>query len=580
MVATVMSIALAYMTAAAVVTAAVVQPRVAPLRASSIVMAQPGGSRQPGGGPRQAPSQKRRTGAKSGGAARREGAGGGAPRGGGPRSGAPRRGSSTSPARAAGGRPSSPPRPKRQRAPKAPALPSCYGCGASLQTEYDDVPGYVDAALFEEKRVHRQLDQLLCSRCRLLAQGEFIPVVREGSTDLAGGRSVITPQQLRDQLKGLADRAALIVKLVDMVDVSGTFLTRVRNLVGRNPVILVGTKADLLPRGTDDELVCAWLRQLCEAHSLNVIDVHLVSARTGAAVERAVRAICSQRKGRDVFVLGAANVGKSMFIKAMLKQLARRDPSVLALAKRQPMASATPGTTLGIIPIDAFSGGSKLHDTPGVHLHHRVTARLPPADIKALTVRSPLRGVAAPVSDRLGAGLAAGLRGRQLEEEAGWSVLWGAFLRVDVVRAPPCMRLVFFGPEATTLSAVDTADAAAHYAAGAGSTLTPPLSRDALGGLGEFEEKRTLRVRVAPGERALDVAVSGLGWFSVVGVAQSGLGGEAELALWAPRAVELFARKPMPVPWEDFVQSGADEWEELDDDDVDDDDDDFGGGLG
>jgi len=280
-------------------------------------------------------------------------------------------------------------------------------------------------------------------------------------------------------------------------------------------------------------------------------------------VDRAVRAICTQRKGRDVFVLGAANVGKSMFIKAMLKQLAIRDPSVLALARRQPIASATPGTTLGIIPIDAFSGGSKLHDTPGVHLHHRVTSRLPPDDIAALAVRRPLRGIAAPSSDRLEASLAAGMRGRQLKDEAGWSVFWGAFLRVDIVCAPPCMRLVFYGPESVALSALDTADAGAHYAAGAGVTLTPPLTRGAVDGLGVFEEKRTVRVRVSPGERALDLAVSGLGWFSVVGATQSGLPGEAELVLWAPRAVELFARKPMPVPWHGFLDSGADDWVEL-----------------
>jgi nitric-oxide synthase len=29
--------------------------------------------------------------------------------------------------------------------------------------------------------------------------------------------------------------------------------------------------------------------------------------------------ICRERKGRDVYVIGAANVGKSAFVRAMLK---------------------------------------------------------------------------------------------------------------------------------------------------------------------------------------------------------------------------------------------------------------------
>jgi len=448
--------------------------------------------------------------------------------------------------------------PLRARPIKAPMLPSCYGCGACLQEEYDDVPGYVDAELLASKRMHRQLDTVLCSRCRLLAQGKFVPVVREASTDLAGNRAVITPQQLRDQLKGLADRAALIVKLVDMVDVSGSFLTRVRSLVGRNPVILVGTKADLLPRGTDPLLVKQWLTQLAEAHSLNVLEVQLVSSRTGLGVDGAVRAILGTRKGRDVYVLGAANVGKSLFIRAFLKALAARDPFAFGKLKYQPIASATPGTTLGIIPLDVFSGGSKLHDTPGVHLHHRVSSRLPPDDVKAVAVKGQLKGVAAPVSERVLAQLAAGVRGRRLEEEAGWSVLWGGFLRVDVLKAPVCARLVFFGPKGVALRGVETADAAAFVERELGGQLTPPSTREAALALGVMEEKRTLTFAVNLGEASVDVAVSGLGWFTVVGVQQSGLGGEMIIRLHAPRAVELFVRKPMPVRWEGFADGNRD----------------------
>ena len=59
------------------------------------------------------------------------------------------------------------------------------------------------------------------------------------------GKALISPDQLRAQLKGLSEQRILAVLMVDLLDCSGSFLTRVRDLIGRNPVFLVGTKVRL-----------------------------------------------------------------------------------------------------------------------------------------------------------------------------------------------------------------------------------------------------------------------------------------------------------------------------------------------
>ena len=43
----------------------------------------------------------------------------------------------------------------------------------------------------------------------------------------------------------------MAVLLVDLMDASGSFLPRVRDLVGRNPVVLVGTKVYPIPALSD-----------------------------------------------------------------------------------------------------------------------------------------------------------------------------------------------------------------------------------------------------------------------------------------------------------------------------------------
>ena len=56
-------------------------------------------------------------------------------------------------------------------------------------------------------------------------------------------RALASPAALRAALAAVANRRALAVLLVDLTDVAGSFLSRVRDLVGRNPVLLLGTKA-------------------------------------------------------------------------------------------------------------------------------------------------------------------------------------------------------------------------------------------------------------------------------------------------------------------------------------------------
>ena len=71
----------------------------------------------------------------------------------------------------------------------------------------------------------------------------------------------------------------------------------------------------------------------------------------------------AERKGRDVYVLGAANVGKSTFIRAALKAM-REEGNFGVPAKRLPTASAMPGTTLGVIPLRAFEARARCTTRP------------------------------------------------------------------------------------------------------------------------------------------------------------------------------------------------------------------------
>ncbi|TXG57715.1 hypothetical protein EZV62_015544 [Acer yangbiense] len=470
------------------------------------------------------------------------------------------------------------------------AVSSCYGCGAPLQTSESDAPGYVDVNTYELKKKHHQLRTVLCGRCRLLSHGHMITAVG-GNGGYSGGKQFISADDLREKLSHLRHEKALIVKLVDVVDFNGSFLARVRELAGANPIILVVTKVDLLPKGTDLNCVGDWVVEATTKKKLNVLSVHLTSSKSLAGIAGVASEIQKEKKGRDVYILvsmflnwklwlvygvsikgklsalnwkksviyvtlkllhGSANVGKSAFINALLKTMAERDPAAAMAQRYKPIQSAVPGTTLGPIQIDAFLSGGKLYDTPGVHLHHRQAAVVHAEDLPALAPQNRLRGQSFPVASENGIAdefISNGLN--------GFSIFWGGLVRVDVLKVLPDTQLTFYGPKSLQIHIVPTDKADEFYQKELGVLLTPPTGKDRAEVWKGLEIERLLKIKFEDAERpASDVAISGLGWITVEPICRSliksninleEISEELHLAVHVPRPVEVFVRSPMPV---------------------------------
>ena len=90
-----------------------------------------------------------------------------------------------------------------------------------------------------------------------------------------------------------------------------TNLPTVRLLLVQGPIPCL--QVDLLPKGTDESAVRDWLTEMAAAKRVNVIHTCLVSSKSRAGVADATAFIRRNRLGRDVYIVGAANVGKSAF---------------------------------------------------------------------------------------------------------------------------------------------------------------------------------------------------------------------------------------------------------------------------
>ena len=58
----------------------------------------------------------------------------------------------------------------------------------------------------------------------------------------------LTDQDFLNILNELGNTDSLIVKIIDIFDFNGSWLTGLHRFVGNNPILLIGNKVDLLPK--------------------------------------------------------------------------------------------------------------------------------------------------------------------------------------------------------------------------------------------------------------------------------------------------------------------------------------------
>ena len=164
-------------------------------------------------------------------------------------------------------------------------MPQCIGCGTVIQTEDKNGLGYAPPSSLEKETV-------ICQRCfRLKNYNEIQPVS-------------LTDDDFLRILNGLGKQDGLIVKIVDIFDFNGSWLPGLHRFVGKNPVLLVANKADLLPKSVKEKKVINWLKREAKALGLKPIDVKLVSAHKGMGMQEVVEAIEEYRGDKDVYVVG------------------------------------------------------------------------------------------------------------------------------------------------------------------------------------------------------------------------------------------------------------------------------------
>ncbi|MCZ8494638.1 ribosome biogenesis GTPase YqeH [Priestia sp. Y58] len=357
----------------------------------------------------------------------------------------------------------------------------CVGCGVEIQTERPDELGYAPKSALEKEAI-------ICQRCFRLKHYNEVQDVS------------LTDDDFLKILNGIGQTDGLVVKVVDIFDFNGSWLPGLHRFVGNNKVLLVGNKADLLPKSIKKNKLIHWMKREAKELGLKSVDVFLMSAQKGQGIREIAEAIEHYREGKDVYVVGCTNVGKSTFINAIIKEVTGEEDIITT--------SQYPGTTLDMIDIPLDNGAS-LYDTPGIINHHQMAHYVDKRDLKLI---SPKKEIKPKVY--------------QLNE--GQTLYFGGLARLDYVQGGR-KSLTCYVSNDLHIHRTKLEKADELYEKQAGELLQPPRPEQ----MDEFPELVAHEFTIK--NEKTDIVFSGLGW---VTVNESG----SKVVAHAPKGVGVFVR--------------------------------------
>ena len=197
----------------------------------------------------------------------------------------------------------------------------CAGCGAFLQNEDVLKEGYTS-----------NLNNKFCERCfNIKNYNKYIKMPNRDYYSL---------------VKKSINKKDLVLLVTDFLN-----LYNLDEIQLDNPVILVITKTDLLPRGVNREKLLNNIK--CK---LNVIDKIMVSSKNNYNLDVLYDKLLKNKKSNNVYVIGYTNAGKSTLVNKILKNYGCSNGDITV--------SNLPSTTLDLINVKV-NDDINLIDTPG-----------------------------------------------------------------------------------------------------------------------------------------------------------------------------------------------------------------------
>ena len=341
----------------------------------------------------------------------------------------------------------------------------CIGCGAEIQTDHPDQPGFLPKKALEKGQGG---DGFYCQRCFRLRHYNELQDYK------------ISDDYFLEQVSRIAeDPQAYVLHLIDICDIEGTLLHGIERMTGGCPFSVVANKVDLLPKSLKLNRIYTRLQALLKDQGLYPQDILMMSAKQMHYLDSLRDYLTDLLQTYNVYLVGVTNVGKSSLINQLLAGLGG-DKELIT-------TSNVPGTTLDFIDIP-LTDDHFLVDTPGIIQKEQVTRYISKDSIKKVLPGQTLKP-------------------RSFQLQPGQTIFLAGLGRVDFLEGERT-SFTYYVSNNLVLHRSKTEKANDLYLKHLGDLLSPPNQKDLEG----FPELRSVDISLNSDQ---ELAIAGLGWVSV-----------------------------------------------------------------
>ena len=215
----------------------------------------------------------------------------------------------------------------------------CSSCGQILQTDDPKKSGYISP-----NRLEKHIEEGFCNRCYNLRHFN------------ASNNNEFNADYIKILNKAKNDQA-LIVYVLDLFSFEPSLIPNIGKYLPDNLIVILNKRDILGPLFNDDKLISDALKRL-KVENIIPRKILLFSSITQLNITKLFNIMNEERKGKDVYFIGASLVGKSSIVTEMLRQYVNNTSRMITTKQIE-------GTYLDVmeIPLDE---NSSMYDTPGI----------------------------------------------------------------------------------------------------------------------------------------------------------------------------------------------------------------------
>jgi ribosome biogenesis GTPase YqeH len=251
---------------------------------------------------------------------------------------------------------------------------------------------------------------------------------------------------------------------------------------------------DLFPQSVKTGKLKTWIQSYAKELGVKAVDVVVGSAAKQEKLQEVRDAIERYRQGRDVYIVGVTNVGKSTFLNYLLEE-----PIITT--------SPYPGTTLDVIHIP-LDDDRNIVDTPGIVKKNRLSEWISPKELGEVIPKSRLNP-------------------KVYQLNSGQTVFFAGLGRFDYVEGER-QPFTYYFSNRMYLHRTKREHADSFYEKHLGGMLQPPQDPEDLPPLQKHRMTFT-------GLEKQDIVISGLGWIACGK-------GRGVVDIYAPKGIEVTLR--------------------------------------